>query len=91
MDLLEPSVDPSTFSKNRERLLKHQVRQRVEEVFRWMKTIGGFRRTRYPELDRTELAGYLVASAYNLVRPSRLTTTAAVRAFARLGVRPARG
>ena len=37
-----------------------------------MKTIGGFRRTRYRGLDRTGLAGYLVATAYNLVRLSRL-------------------
>jgi IS5 family transposase len=37
-----------------------------------MKTTGGFRRTRYRGLDRTGLAGYLVATAYNLVRLSRL-------------------
>jgi IS5 family transposase len=37
-----------------------------------MKTVGGVRRTRYRGLDRTGLAGYLVATAYNLVRLSRL-------------------
>ena len=37
-----------------------------------MKTIGGFRRTRYRGVARTGLAGYLVATAYNLVRLSRL-------------------
>jgi IS5 family transposase len=37
-----------------------------------MKTVGGFRRTRYRELARTQLAGYLVAAAYNLVRMARL-------------------
>jgi hypothetical protein len=37
-----------------------------------MKTVGGFRRTRYRGLDRTGLAGYLVATAYKLVRLSRL-------------------
>ena len=37
-----------------------------------MKTVGGFRRTRYRGLDRTGLVGYLVATAYNLVRLSRL-------------------
>jgi hypothetical protein len=36
-----------------------------------MKTVGGFRRTRYRGLDRTGLAGYLVATAYHLVRLSR--------------------
>ena len=33
-----------------------------------MKTTGGFRRTRFIGLDRTQLAAYLVAAAYNLVR-----------------------
>ena len=36
------------------------------------KTIGGFRRTRYRGLERTGLAGYLVATAYNLVRLAHL-------------------
>jgi IS5 family transposase len=44
----------------------------VEEIFGWMKTVGGFRRTRYKGLDRTGLAGYLVATAYNLVRMANL-------------------
>ncbi len=43
-----------------------------------MKTVGGFRRTRYRGLDRTGLAGYLVATAYNLVRMARLVTQPAV-------------
>jgi transposase len=49
-----------------------KIRKRIEEVFCWMKTVGGFRRTRYRGLDRTGLAGYFVATAYNLVRLSRL-------------------
>jgi transposase len=53
-------------------VVSQRVRKRVEEVFGWMKTIGGFRRTRYRGLDPTGLAGYLVATAYNLVRLSRL-------------------
>jgi hypothetical protein len=42
-----------------------------------MKTVGGFRRTRFRGLARTGLAGYLVAAAYNRVRMVRLTTAAA--------------
>ena len=49
-----------------------RARKRVEEIFGWMKTVGGFRRTRYRGLDRTGLAGYLVATAYNLVRMAKL-------------------
>jgi transposase len=52
--------------------LSQRARKRVEEVFGWMKTVGGFRRTRYHGLDRTGLAGYLVAAAYNLVRMAKL-------------------
>jgi IS5 family transposase len=49
-----------------------RLRKRVEEIFGWMKTVGGFRQTRYRGLDRTGLAGYLVATAYNLVRLVKL-------------------
>jgi transposase len=52
--------------------VSQRIRKRVEEIFGWMKTVGGFRRTRYRTLARTRLAGYLVATAYNLVRLSRL-------------------
>ena len=52
-----------------------RIRKWVEEVFGWMKAIGGFRRTRYRGRARTQLAGYLVAAAYNLVRIARLEST----------------
>jgi IS5 family transposase len=52
--------------------VSQKVRKRVGEIFGRMKTVGGFRRTRYRGLDRTGLARYLVATAYNLVRLSRL-------------------
>jgi IS5 family transposase len=37
-----------------------------------MKTVGGFRRTRYRGLVKTQLAGYLIATADKLVRISKL-------------------
>ena len=52
--------------------VSQRIRKRVEEIFGWMKTVGAFRRTRYRGLDVTRLAGYFVATAYNLVRLSRL-------------------
>ena len=52
--------------------ISQRVRKRVEEIFGWMKTVSGFRRTRYRGLNRTGLAGYLVATAYNLVRMAKL-------------------
>ena len=56
-------------------VVSQRFRKRAEEIFGWMKTIGGFRRTRFRGLARTELAGYLVAAAYNLVRMARLAPT----------------
>jgi len=55
-------------------VVSQRLRKRVEEIFGWMKTVGGFRRTRYRGLDKTGLAGYIVATAYNLVRMSKLTS-----------------
>ena len=52
--------------------VSQRKRKWVEEIFGWMKTVGGFRRTRFRGLARTQLAGYLVAAAYNLVRLARL-------------------
>ena len=51
-----------------------KVRRRIEEIFGWMKTVGGFRKTRHRGLERVHFAGYLVAAAYNLVRLVRLTS-----------------
>jgi len=56
--------------------VSQRIRKRVEEIFGWMKTVGGFRRTRFVGLERTGLAGYLVAAAYNLVRIARLAPNA---------------
>ena len=57
--------------------ISQRIRKRVEEIYGWMKTVGGFRRTRYRGIRRTQFAGYLVGSAYNLMRISRLLTAAA--------------
>jgi transposase len=62
--------------------VSQRIRQRVEEIFGWMKTVGGLRRTRFRGLDRTGLAGYLVATAYNLVRLSCLERVQARQAAA---------
>jgi transposase len=54
-------------------MASQKVRRRIEEIFGWIKTVGGLRRTRYRGLERVDFAGYLVAAAYNLVRLTRLT------------------
>jgi transposase len=53
--------------------VSQKVRKRVEEIFGWMKTVGGLRKTRYRGLDRTQLHAWLVAAAYNLLRIARLS------------------
>jgi len=63
-------------------LVSQRLRMRVEEIFGWIKTVGGFRHTRYRGLDRTGLAGYLVATAYDLVRLIKLLASAPDTALA---------
>jgi len=46
---------------------------RVEEIFGWMKTVGGFRKTRFKGRDRTQLAAWWVGAAYNLLRMAKLS------------------
>ena len=70
------AIDGRT-ARHRGYAVSQRIRKRVEEIFGWMKTVGGFRRTRYRGLDRTGLAGYLVATAYNLVRMAKLVPSGA--------------
>ena len=49
------------------------VRRRIEEIFGWMKTIGGFRKSRYRGVARTNLCALMVGAAYNLVRMAKLS------------------
>lgn len=57
--------------------ISQRIRKRVEEIFGWMKTVGGFRRTRYKGRARTQFAAYLVGAAYNLLRVAKLMTETA--------------
>ncbi|MDB6121698.1 MAG: Transposase domain protein [Pedosphaera sp.] len=49
-----------------------RIRKRVEEIFGWMKTVGGLRKTRYRGIERNQAWVYFVAGAYNLLRMTRL-------------------
>ena len=49
-----------------------RVRKRVEEIFGWMKTVGGGRKLRYIGCARNQLWAELTAAAYNVVRIARL-------------------
>ena len=59
--------------------VSQKIRKQIEEIFGWIKTVGGFRRTRYRGVERTGLAGYFVATAYNLVRMANLLSSQRTR------------
>lgn len=52
--------------------LSQRARKRIEEVFGWVKTVGGGRKLRYRGVERNSVWFQLQATAYNLVRISRI-------------------
>jgi transposase len=52
------------------------ARKRIEEVFGWMKTVGGLRKLRHRGGGRVNWQFLLAAAAYNLVRMRTLEATA---------------
>jgi len=56
--------------------LSQRVRKRIEEIFGWIKTVGGGRKLRYLGVARNQLWVELTAAAYNLVRIVKLALTA---------------
>lgn len=56
--------------------LSQRVRKRVEEIFGWMKTVGGMRRTRVKGVKKTSFLFEMAAAAYNLMRISHLLAAA---------------
>lgn len=49
-----------------------RIRKRVEEIFGWMKTVGGLRKTRHRGEERIDCMFTFAAAAYNLVRMRNL-------------------
>ncbi len=52
--------------------LSQRIRKRVEEIFGWLKPIGGLRKSRFRGRARTEQYALLAGAAYNLLRIGRL-------------------
>jgi transposase len=57
--------------------ISQRVRKRIEEVFGWMKSSAGFRKTRHRGTDRVGWMFTLNAAAYNLIRLPKLLAVAA--------------
>ena len=55
-----------------------RVRKRIEEIFGWVKTVGGGRKLRYKGVERNQLWAELTAVAYNLVRMAKLAPVRAI-------------
>lgn len=60
--------------------ISQRVRKRVEEIFGWVKTVGGGRKLRYIGLERNQFWAELTAATYNLVRMARIEVTSRVPA-----------
>jgi transposase len=55
--------------------VSQRIRKRIEEIFGWVKTTGGFRKSRYRGVDRSHAAGQYVVAALNLLRMAKLWVT----------------
>jgi hypothetical protein len=53
--------------------LSQRIRKRVKGIVGWMKTVGGFRTTRFEGGDREQLAAQWVGAAQNLLRMANLS------------------
>lgn len=52
-------------------------RKRIEEIFGWLKSVGGCRQTKFRGLERVGMAFTLALAAYNLIRIPKLLAQAA--------------
>ena len=66
-----PGLDART-TRHHSYRVSQRKRKRVEEIFGWMKSWGGLRRTRFRGIERVQLHAHFVGAAYNLLRLSRL-------------------
>ncbi len=55
-------------------LISQTKRKRVEEIFGWLKTVGGLRKLRHRGIDRVDWMFTFAVAAYNLVRLRNLAT-----------------
>ena len=54
-----------------------RARKRIEEVFGWVKTVGGGRKLRYRGIARNRLWAEMTIAGYNLVHLAKLTAAPA--------------
>jgi len=59
--------------------VSQRIRKRIEEVFGWVKTIGGGRKLRYKGTRRNQLWWELTAAAYDLLRMAKIALSQAAK------------
>ncbi|MCV2218527.1 IS5 family transposase [Thauera sp. Sel9] len=52
--------------------ISQRKRKRVEEIFGWLKTVGGLRKTRFIGQAKTQMVAFISGAAYNLLRIAKL-------------------
>ena len=57
--------------------LSQRLRKRVEEIFGWVKVVGGGRKLRYLGVAKNQFWAYMTGAAFNLVRMAGLERAAA--------------
>ena len=55
--------------------VSQRKRKRVEEIFGWLKTVGGLRKTRFIGQAKTQMAAFISGAAYNLLRIAKLSVS----------------
>lgn len=68
-----PGLDGRT-TRHESYRVSQRKRKRVEEIFGWLKTVGGLRKSRFIGQAKTQMYAHLAGAAYNLLRISRLAT-----------------
>ncbi len=68
-----PGLDDRT-TRHEGYAVSQKKRKRIEEIFGWLKTVGGLRKSRFCGAERLEQQAHFAVAAYNLLRITRLTT-----------------
>jgi transposase len=66
-----PGLDGRT-TRHATYVISQRKRKRVEEIFGWLKTVAGMRKTRFRGIARIQQQAHFAAAAYNLLRISKL-------------------
>ena len=71
------SAMPARTTRHQGYAISQRKRKRVEEIFGWIKTIAGLRKTRHRGRKRVSWMFTFAAAAFNLIRMRNLAQVAA--------------